>query len=434
MLKSFPIDFIRQIIVQTLEEEHYKEPMKYFGGSGQVNLFSFYEQLEKEEEVNRFVELYRDLTEQQNRTGIIANGVIVAPENPTFTNINQKTIVSMDFSVNFRTTLENRDMMLDSINRLFEIRKGRKVDIAQFDNGKLLVVGTIANNVNGTPLLRNGDYIGEIAGVDVDAECTALISAITNNSRVSIEDSTHDQWYYVKVGSYLKVVYYDYETDVYSLLVDNGNYQNIIFPPEHNSFEKWKVSISFDSQRVDTPITTNAKEYCKISFGGSASVVNSSIRLGNDLTKLSFTKYGILTKTNITFSNAPTYWLEPLEMPSGNNPNIIPNQLASNKFIPNTHTDSVASNIQYSFVCDEDIALLSQWYDYGRYGTSGITVNDITPNLLYDIVEIYSSWGNISFKSYRAKLTESIDIENTEGDVITLSINVQPQGSNNYGD
>ena len=88
-MKGFSIDFIRQVIEQKLLEEHIKEPTKYFGGKGQVNLFSFYEQLQKEDEVNRFVEVYRDLTEQQNRTGLIMNGTIIAPENPTITNLSQ---------------------------------------------------------------------------------------------------------------------------------------------------------------------------------------------------------------------------------------------------------------------------------------------------------------------------------------------------------
>ena len=88
-MRSFPIDFVRQVIEQTLLEEKIKEPNKYFGGDSQVKLFSFYEQLQKDDEVNRYVEIYRDLTEQQNRTGLIMNGTIIAPENPTITNVNQ---------------------------------------------------------------------------------------------------------------------------------------------------------------------------------------------------------------------------------------------------------------------------------------------------------------------------------------------------------
>ena len=69
--KNFPIDFVRQIIIRTLLEEHEAHPSVYFGGGNEVSLFSFYEQLQKEEQVNRFTEIYQDLVNQQNRSGII---------------------------------------------------------------------------------------------------------------------------------------------------------------------------------------------------------------------------------------------------------------------------------------------------------------------------------------------------------------------------
>ena len=66
MLKSFPIDFIRQTFEQKLLEENIKNP-HFFGGKDQVSIHSFYEQLKSQDEVDRFVETYRDLTNQQNR-------------------------------------------------------------------------------------------------------------------------------------------------------------------------------------------------------------------------------------------------------------------------------------------------------------------------------------------------------------------------------
>ena len=122
-MRSFPIDCCRQVIEQTLLEEKIKEPNKYFGGDSQVKLFSFYEQLQKDDEVNRYVEIYRDLTEQQNRTGLIMNGTIIAPENPTITNVNQCLIIPMSFTCNFRVKLKDRDMALDTINNLIGVLK-----------------------------------------------------------------------------------------------------------------------------------------------------------------------------------------------------------------------------------------------------------------------------------------------------------------------
>ena len=60
-MKAFPIDFVRQVIEQTLLEQHKLNQDLYYGGKDQVNLFSFYEQLQKDSEVDRYVEIYRDL-------------------------------------------------------------------------------------------------------------------------------------------------------------------------------------------------------------------------------------------------------------------------------------------------------------------------------------------------------------------------------------
>jgi hypothetical protein len=87
-LIGFPLDFVRQVIEQTMFEEHLKNP-KYFGGDGQVYLLPFYEELVKEENVDRYVETLRDLIDQQNRTGLIMLGTVLADENPTITNLAQ---------------------------------------------------------------------------------------------------------------------------------------------------------------------------------------------------------------------------------------------------------------------------------------------------------------------------------------------------------
>ena len=85
MPKCFSLDFIRQAFEQKLLMEHIKNS-NYYGGKSQVNIFSYYEQLKTQEEIDRYVEYYRELVDQQNRTGLILNGVIQAPENPTITN------------------------------------------------------------------------------------------------------------------------------------------------------------------------------------------------------------------------------------------------------------------------------------------------------------------------------------------------------------
>ena len=441
MLKGFPIDFVRQVIEQTLLEEKIKNPSKYFGGSSQVKLFSFYEQLQKDDEVDRYVKIYRDLTNQQNRMGIIMNGTIIAPENPTITNIHQCLIIPMSFTCAFRVKLADRDMALDTINHLFDVLKGRKRDIAELDTGELFMVGTIANRVDGTPSIECGDYI---IGFNSDNPTSAnfvsrfqqysSMYGITNNLEFG------DYVYFkginsLKVAIKEEVIEEDVSTTVYKVIEDDGTYPDVIFPPTHTSFTPYKVSISFDSIRCDEPRNLNSEEYCVISFGGSATLVSDSVFLGNDLTKLNIKRKLIKSSVDITISDSD-HWLEPLEIPSGNSADTQVNQLLSNRFITNTHTDNLTISMQYTFIVDKSIDIIKQWFEYGRYGkqadgTSITYTNGITPNMIYEITEIWASWGNIDKYTFNGKIIESIDLENSESDTLTMTIPFQLQGANN---
>ena len=155
-MQVYPIDFVRQLLVQTLYEMNYDNGGKTFGGSDQVNLFSFYEQLEKQDEVYRFVEIYRDFTNQENRTGLIMNGVVIAPENPTITNLYQELIVPLTFTCSFRVRLGDRDKAQETINQLIRALKGRKFDMGLCENGEIIKVGTIGHGPLNSNI--NSDY------------------------------------------------------------------------------------------------------------------------------------------------------------------------------------------------------------------------------------------------------------------------------------
>lgn len=432
-MKAYPIDFIRQIIEQTMLEEHLKNPSKYFGGINQVSIFSFYEQLQEQNEVDRYVEIYRDLTEQQNRSGLIMNGTILAPENPTITNINSALIIPMSFTLAFRVKLADRDMALDTLNHLVEQLKGRSFDIAELDTGKLFKVGRLGNNVLGNPLIKRGDFLGDFETLQDAIERYNEISRVFTIDEESYFDDG-SIYYYAGIGSQIKLIRVDNENN-FSILENDGKYGDYIFPPTHNSYEKYKVSLSFEAQRCDEPRSLNGDEYCVISLGGSATLVSNGVALGNDLTKLSFKKDKIIGNETINI-NGNVYWLEPLELPSSNNADTQINQLISNNFLQNTHTDALSLSMQYSFVLDRKNDFLNQLFKYARYGTqaNGQTIgynSGITPNMIFDITELWSSWGNYEFITFKGKIVSSIDIENTESDTLSISIPIQIQGANN---
>lgn len=432
MSKVFAIDFIRQVIYQTLLKEHLDNP-KYIGGVNDLSLVSFYEHLETDDEVDRFVETVRDLNDQQNRTHLLMNGVIVSPTNPTITNLNQSLIIPLDFNVSFRTTLAYRDSALETLHNAIYKLKGRKFDIAELDNGKLFMVGTMANNINGNPLVRNGDYIGTITTPTtldtwINNKVTELENmGLTFESKVNGAFVNGSYFYFGDVDK-IKVAVYD---NGWNEVVDNyEDYSNIIFPPEHNSFEMYCVSISFDSENCNEPRTLNADDYCDIRFGGSATLTSKGIMLGNQLTKLGIKRLKVVTSDNgasdIVYNDNYT-WLEPLEMPSGNGADTMLNQLTSNNFVNNSHTNNISITNQYTFVLDENIDLLKQFFKYGRYGIQTY----ITPNIIYSVTEIFSKWGVVEINTFKAKIVESVDIENTESDTLTISLPMQIQGDNN---
>lgn len=433
MSKVFAIDFVRQVIYQTLLQEHLNNP-KFVGGVNDLSLVSFYEHLETDSEVDRFVEAVRDLNDQQNRTHLLMNGVIVSPTNPTITNLNQSLIIPLDFSISFRTTLAYRDSALETLHNAIYKLKGRKFDIAELDNGKLFMVGTMANNVNGSPLVRNGDYIGYIGyPTTLDSWINATTYGLINMGLVfdNRENGAYKNGSYFYFGSYgkLKVAYYN--GNEWNEIVDNyEDYPNIIFPPEHNSFERYCLSISFDSESCSEPRTLNAEDYCDIRFGGSATLVGENVMLGNQLTKLGIRRLKVITSDNvsgdITFPEGHS-WLEPLEMPSGNNADTMLNQLTSNNFVNNSHTNNISITNQYTFIIDENITLLKELFKYARYGIQ----NYITPNIIYEIKEVFSKWGYVEINTFNAKIVESIDIENTESDTLTITLPMQIQGDNN---
>ena len=426
MLKTFPIEFIRQTFLQKLLLEKF-ENVNLFGGDNQVNIYSFYEQLKTQGEIDRFVDTYRELTEQQNRSGLILNGVLLSPENPTITNLYSCLCVPMTWSCMMRCNIANRDDALITINNLIEKLKGKKVDIAQLETldfeGKTIyvpfMVGTVGQGYERT--LKNGDYIGTCENT------VAVRNALTNIANQGITVENKDYWLYCQKNEKLTVVYIKYSNNSVSFIEDDGEQGDIIFPPDHRSFEKYKLSLSFDAIRCDEPRNLNDNEYVELTFTGSATLVSDGVALGNDLLKVSFTKLGIKAETPITFNNPTTYYLEPLEMPSGSNANTQISQLVSNKFLSNSHTDSLALTLQYTFILDRNIPFLDQLFKYARYGTQGLTESYISPNMEYGINEIFCSWGVIESFKVVGKIIENIDIENTEGDILTISLSIQIQ-------
>jgi len=576
--KNMPIDFVREIIEKELLYAHLEDD-KYIGGKNQINLFSFYEQVKNQDEVNRYVETFRDLTKQANRSHLISNGVLLAPENPTITNLYSHLIIPLTFTAAFRQTLEDRDLMIATFNNLFERLKGKSVNVAEMGDNSLFYLPKIGNKKDsyGMMIPQNGIYLGDLGqypfytiyrliqksytqqnqlkdnvyyylGTVADIKAyyenqptyhysvlgsqdnsEEVIARITKSADFDDEfDEFGDGGLLIgetsiysfdpQMGMYIPTKKYDYteleddyriyikcnrirdisigfvdilplikgcicETDSvsekllscfpqdislyntnkceYVYYLHNGllkiavekaynNYESqfqyrqyttaddgekpILIPSNDTLLDIYKLSLSFDSERIENPITLNEKETCVISFGGSATLCDKNTKLGNDLVQVSFSKKKIVMKDNDFNYNENQYYFEPLELPSGNNIDSGINQLRSNKFVKNSIASGLGLSLQYTFVLDRlfsDSDLLHQWFEYARYGINGVDDTQVSPNTLYEITETWSSNGEVKTYTFLGKIVESIDIENNENDVMTITIPIQIQGENN---
>lgn len=420
MVKVFQIEFVRKALESKLAS--------YVGNTNLFNdddivIFSFYEHLVSDAEVERYVELYRELVNEQNRADKIGYGIIATTDTPSITNLKSVFVSPFEWTCNIRCEISNRDKMLATIYQLISDLKGRKIDVAQLDNGKLLVVGTIDSNI------KNYDYIGEVNGATYATDIATLISTIISNGTTTTISGL--EYLYASCGGKIKL--YRYITNAW---VEQANAVE-----EHNSFEKYKIDLGFDDIKCTEPYTLNEESYIDITFGGTATLTNYNVRLGNDMVKLFVGKDYIRTADNETYSfeveDKVVYTeLEPLEIPSGNSSNDIQSQLRSNFFKTNSHTDSISLTLQYSFVCDMSIELISKWFDYARYGESDLGENNtlqqtsITPNIVYSIKELWSSWGEVKVKTIKTKIVGDISIENTESDIMSMTLTMQIQGYN----
>ena len=415
MIKTMQIDFLREIFVKEFKSNNGNN--EYLDDID-ISLFTFYEHLTSDDEVNRYVERYRDLIDQQNKANTVAFGVLSMANAPTITNLRTMFISPFEWNCTIRTTMGNRDKLIATIYKMVENLKGRKCDVAQFNNGKVLKVGTI------TDTIKDYDYIGEYTSSGtLTTDINNLIASYFTN-------------YGIQAQTDLKYVYAETNGKIYLFKLENNEwYLNEV--EEHDSFEKYKMSLSFDDIVVNQPYNLNASEYCEITFSGSATLCSKSNRLGNDLVKVFIAKdrvkYDDNSNNDYLFrvnNNIVYHEVEPLDMPNNLNINKVDYQLRSSMFLQESHNDSISASLTYQMALDLSNELIAQWFKYARYGElnmngSNLQYTSMTPNIIYKIKELWSSWGDIELHILNAKVVEDIKIENTESDTMTISLNFQ---------
>lgn len=417
-LKVFPIDYVRSAIMFALLKN--RNNNEYFNDND-ISIISFFEHLSEESEVERYVETYKQLVMQQNKENILGAGILTCTDNPTIVNNKSAFICPFEWSCTIRVKLENRDRMLGTLYKVMEEFRGKKVDIATLDNGKLQAVGTIANE---EMAIVDYDYIGDFEDSIDNSELNYRIAMFAT---------------YYGISNRANVVFASINKEILKLFkfVDGVWEEVEDFIPKHENFEQMKLDISFTDIKMQQPYTLNGNDYCDIIFGGGATLTQKKIRLGNDLVKVFIQKAFVVGSPTYYFSSQRNFMLDPLEKCSGNSATSIENKLRSNSMLVNSHTDSIATTHEYTFIYDEDIWLLNWWFNYANYGdqmlneNGTLNNNSMTPNITYKITELWSSWGEVLERTYYGKIVEDIEIGNTDSDIMTIKVSMQLQGENN---
>lgn len=400
MIKTFEIEFVNKALEKALNDNDYK-------------VVSFYEPLNELKDVAFYQALYQDIIEELNETKFKAIGVVATTKSPTITSIKKSFISPFEFGVNLRTKALYRDEVVQKVYEVIDQLKGRKIELVQLIKDEQLVnivpVGVLLQE---SEELKNGDFIGTFEYyynlqnyLDYDVWTNPQFEIIEN------------VWY--KLYALIEGKLYSFEVKFIELV--DFEMRNLELVGEHDKCEFYKLDLSFDSIRIDNPNTLNKDDFCVIMLGGSATLCSANVMLGNDLVQVGIKKY---KENGVVLENQEYEFIEPLDMPNDYKTDIFSYGLLNNGFKGSEHIQGYSSDISYSFIIDKESAFIYDTYRQTRYLTS------TTPNTIYEIMEVWSSFGNIEKNIFIAKMTNGVKVDKGDNDVLSLSIPFSIVGEN----
>lgn len=400
MIKTFEIEFVNKALEKALNDNDYK-------------VVSFYEPLNELKDVAFYQALYQDIIEELNETKFKAIGVVATTKSPTITSIKKSFISPFEFGVNLRTKALYRDEVVQKVYEVIDNLKGRKIELVQLIKDEQLVnivpVGVLLQE---SEELRNGDFLGTFRDLDHLEDYLEYRGGINRQFEI-IENFWYKPYALIGVKLYSFDVIFDNE----------GDYEmsNLTLVCEHDKCEFYKLDLSFDSIRIDNPNTLNKDDFCVIMLGGSATLCSANVMLGNDLVQVGIRKY---KENGVVLENQEYEWIEPLDMPNDYKTDILAYGLLDNGFKGSEHIQGYSSDISYSFIIDKESQFIYDTYRQTRYLTS------TTPNTIYQIMEVWSSFGNIEKNIFIAKMTNGVKVDKGDNDVLSLSIPFSIVGEN----
>jgi hypothetical protein len=392
----YDIDLLRQLFVDKLNDNT-------------IFLASFYEQIQDEQQIERYVETIKELLALQNREKSESNykamGIIAQSGNAEIINIKQNYISPLEYQARFDIELTDRDYVLGKLKTLINDLRGRKSDIVALQSGTIKTFNApTINTGTGKPNLFSGMFVDTGGNTPTGATPTAFGDYV--RTTYTSNPSTTYTLFFISVGRlYSRTFSYVVNLTVpvtYTYTWGTSTDLGLIE-------DTYKLSLSFDGIQSQEPYINNGVDRVFLFFGGSATVVQSKVSLGNDI---------VLNTIQVGKNTGTLYTVEPTEIPASLSVSDDTFQTYANGYRTQDRNLAIGNKMAYSFIYDNTIALYNDLYTYSRFGTNASTY----AQQIFTIKEYRYSFGVLTTNTFYAKLGD-VATSNTNGDVMTISVN-----------
>ena len=395
----YDIDLLRALFVDKLNDST-------------IFLASFYEQIQDDEQINRYVDTIKELLALQNREKSESNykamGIIAQSGNAEIINIKQNYISPLEYQARFDIELNDRDYVLGKLKTLINDLRGRKFDVIALESGAIKILPdnyAIDQTTNKIVLNATGTFVSVGGSNPIETTPTSFITHL-NTTYHQIQSST---------AFTLNVAYtllFIYNNDYYSRVITRTGATTYTFGNAvkiGDVEQTYKLSLSFDGIQSQEPYINNGVDRVFLFFGGSATVVEHKVSLGNDI---------ILNTIQIGKNEGNIFTVEPTEIPASLSVSDDTFQTYANGYRTQDRNLAIGNKMAYSFIYDNTIALYNDLYTYARFGTNAGTY----AQQIFTIKEYRYSFGVLTTNTFFAKLGD-VATSNTNGDVMTISVN-----------
>ena len=404
-MAMYDIDLIRALFVNQLNDNS-------------IFLASFYEQIEDDQSISRYVETIKELIALQNKEKQVSNykamGVISQSGEAQILNIKANYVAPLQYNVRLDIELADRDYVLNKAKLLIEAIKGRKFEFIELTNSNLYMpTQPTINTTNDKMNLANNMLVGTTSNANPNGSTEKSNLATSINTKFSFTVGVTYTIYQINspASNVFQLLSRTFLQSGSTFIVGDATVLGTIA-------SQYKVSVSFNNIQSQEPYINNGLDRVYLFFNGSATIVKNDVALGNDIT---------LTRIQVGKDTGNLYTVEPLEIPSSLSLNDDTYNLYAGGYRSIDRNLAIANKLSYSFVLDRNVALFNDLYLFSRFGTgtssvltAPLTISDYT-NQIFTIKEYRYSFGNLVVDKFYAKISDS-GVQNTNGDVMMLAV------------